>query len=552
MNEVMLNKRFLYEIGLVEDFHKKNPNKLPNFIIENLDPLTIKIVLMIRGFEYIFNVIYPKLFPYQPIIVIKITSFRTPHSYKNNSMCLKYGIDNWNEDINSEDILNNLVELLEVENPLGETHGTSPSGDKFTLGQLARWNNKYIYYIHSNIFEHFSKIGYIELYFKRDLSYTEGIYFTKSIDQVVFDNTKLRFDVLKFLYLKLPYSKQKILNLYTEKEIHSLIMSFNIEDSSLDRGFLLITNDNEIVFIIKEADEVTLVEVLSIDEEISKRINLPGELLHNKITIFGLGSVGSRVFLDLARAGFDNFMLIDDDIFLPHNIIRHELNLDYIGEQKVVALEKYAKEKINPLITIDYSTLAITGQESTTAVNNLYQRLEDSKIIIDCTANDNLTIQLSKFVEKNNIKYIAGSIFSGGFGNMLMKTDNPKHLSPLDLLQNHQSYYNSNPHKFTQGHDYLTREGDKEYIATMSDCSIIAGLIGKTAISMLSGDEMFYFPSDIYYFSTSNHSFFETPQPYSTIPLNATKAKRRIKSLNKTLVNKGKKLYEDYLARKNN
>lgn len=48
-------------------------------------------------------------------------------------------------------------------------------------------------------------------------------------------------------------------------------------------------------------------------------------LIGKKVTLVGLGSLGSRIAFELARAGVTSFMLIDEDILDADNIYRHEL-----------------------------------------------------------------------------------------------------------------------------------------------------------------------------------------------------------------------------------
>jgi len=44
-----------------------------------------------------------------------------------------------------------------------------------------------------------------------------------------------------------------------------------------------------------------------------------------KLVIAGCGALGSKVSLNLARMGFNQQILIDDDIYLPHNSVRNEI-----------------------------------------------------------------------------------------------------------------------------------------------------------------------------------------------------------------------------------
>ena len=91
----MLKDRLLIELVLLDDY-SKNKSELIKYSIINDNLLTINVKLLIKEKEYEFNCIYPRFFPNQPIIIKKITEFKTSHCYLNGSMCLKWGIDNWN------------------------------------------------------------------------------------------------------------------------------------------------------------------------------------------------------------------------------------------------------------------------------------------------------------------------------------------------------------------------------------------------------------------------------------------------------------------------
>ena len=45
-----------------------------------------------------------------------------------------------------------------------------------------------------------------------------------------------------------------------------------------------------------------------------------------RVGIVGLGSLGSKIAVSLARSGLRRFLLVDDDVLLPENICRHELS----------------------------------------------------------------------------------------------------------------------------------------------------------------------------------------------------------------------------------
>ena len=55
-----------------------------------------------------------------------------------------------------------------------------------------------------------------------------------------------------------------------------------------------------------------------------------------RIVGVGIGALGSQVVMNLARAGFGRWTLIDPDRLMPHNIARHALDGHFVGWKKAV------------------------------------------------------------------------------------------------------------------------------------------------------------------------------------------------------------------------
>ena len=84
-------------------------------------------------------------------------------------------------------------------------------------------------------------------------------------------------------------------------------ISFNKDDNTVvfyQDGYA------DLFFSNSDKEEPYLLEYMFKDYEIRKRIEIDKAVLNKRITVIGLGSVGSRVVLDLARAGFNNFYLV--------------------------------------------------------------------------------------------------------------------------------------------------------------------------------------------------------------------------------------------------
>ena len=126
------------------------------------------------------------------------------------------------------------------------------------------------------------------------------------------------------------------------------------------------------------------------------------QLKSKKVGIVGLGSAGSKIAVMLARSGLKNFVLVDDDLFLPENICRNELDWRSIGEHKVVAIEDHLSLIFSD-IKVDVRRVKLTGQESATTVAGAMHALSECDVIIDATANPETFNRLA-LIYLNNLK----------------------------------------------------------------------------------------------------------------------------------------------------
>lgn len=104
-----------------------------------------------------------------------------------------------------------------------------------------------------------------------------------------------------------------------------------------------------------------------------------------KIVCIGAGALGSQVILNLARAGFGTWTIIDNDVLLPHNLVRHALFAHSVGHAKAEAVAQVANDMTDltktftPIIA-DILAPATNGQAVADA-------LSASDIVLDLSAS---------------------------------------------------------------------------------------------------------------------------------------------------------------------
>ncbi len=133
------------------------------------------------------------------------------------------------------------------------------------------------------------------------------------------------------------------------------------------------------------------------------------KLLSSKVTIIGLGAIGSQVSSLLARAGIGHLILIDRDTIELSNLQRQALfNESDVGKPKAVQA-KINLQKINSTIRIDSFDTDVNN-------DNIATLLAKADVILDCTDNMETRFLINDFALKNKIPWIyAGAIQSTAF-----------------------------------------------------------------------------------------------------------------------------------------
>lgn len=105
--------------------------------------------------------------------------------------------------------------------------------------------------------------------------------------------------------------------------------------------------------------------------------------MHDKhVAVIGCGALGSPAVSLLARSGIGHFTLIDGDTLMHWNLMRHELNLSWVGKAKTEGLEHMVC-LINP-----YATVRRIGYLQSS--KQIADAIKDANIVLVAVADDAL------------------------------------------------------------------------------------------------------------------------------------------------------------------
>lgn len=118
-------------------------------------------------------------------------------------------------------------------------------------------------------------------------------------------------------------------------------------------------------------------------------------LANKRVLIIGLGSGGSPIAVELAKAGVGQFALADFDRIELHNLSRHICSLNDLGRLKTDAVADVIKGK-NPYARIDKLPIDVSKN-----LDVLEEEIIKADIILCCTDNNSSRFHTTELLEKH-------------------------------------------------------------------------------------------------------------------------------------------------------
>lgn len=254
---------------------------------------------------------------------------------------------------------------------------------------------------------------------------------------------------------------------------------------------ILGVNQNLRVFNIYQASgaEPTANEYEVIDGSNNGYMRLPvacSELSEKTVAVVGLGSVGSKLAVSLARSGLRKFVLVDDDVMLPGNLVRNQLDWMMVGFSKVHAVAEEIT-RVAPSSVIEKRAHRLGGQESSQVISTTLNQIRDADLIIDATANPDVFVMLAALCNRSKKPLIWGELFAGGIGALMSRSIPDIDASPLsvrDGVNRHLATLPKAPHMEANRYDV---DGDgTPLIATDAAVTQLAASMAAYALDALT------------------------------------------------------------------
>ena len=179
---------------------------------------------------------------------------------------------------------------------------------------------------------------------------------------------------------------------------------FTLDDTQMTESgiWFLVTTEDATAYYKTESNRYPLtLNYIPSQENIfsrSKGILEVGALNDKRVLIIGLGSFGSQISIELAKAGVGNFALMDFDRVELHNLSRHTATVSDLGRLKTNVIEESILGK-NPYAKVDKFPIDINKD-----LTLLYNEVEKADLVICATDNNTSRFNISKaLVEKQTV-----------------------------------------------------------------------------------------------------------------------------------------------------
>lgn len=153
------------------------------------------------------------------------------------------------------------------------------------------------------------------------------------------------------------------------------------------------------------------------DSRLPARTETLASTLH--VGIVGLGSLGSKVAVSLARSGVRRFLLVDGDVLAGTNIGRHAGRYDQAGRMKVDVVASLLREVARTdveCVTLPFMLGSALNPESHEA---FLEALGKVDVIVDATADAETFNTLAMLASRARIPFVWGEVFAGGLGGLV-------------------------------------------------------------------------------------------------------------------------------------
>jgi len=208
---------------------------------------------------------------------------------------------------------------------------------------------------------------------------------------------------------------------------------------------------------------------------------------------------------------------VDDDILLPDNFVRNDLDWRDAGAHKAEALARKL-QLVNPSVETEVWRARLGGQEASESAEAALKLISACDLIFDATANPDILNLLSAVASASSKTVMWAEVFGGGIGGLIARCRPGIEPPPQYTRRAIENWFGERGlPPVRSSRSYATGGDGPPLIADDADVSVIAAHAARLAIDTLIGREPSLFPHSVYAIGLGIGSVFS--QPFETWPI---------------------------------
>jgi molybdopterin/thiamine biosynthesis adenylyltransferase len=138
-----------------------------------------------------------------------------------------------------------------------------------------------------------------------------------------------------------------------------------------------------------------------------------------RVVIFGLGTVGSPIAVELGGSGVRRFRLLDGDVLEPANIVRHVCKQPYVGRNKAESVADLIRLSYPPESTeVEYYPCFVDGAMSD---NFLDELIQDADLVIAATDDRRAQRRIAERALALDVPAVFPALYPDGGGEVFVQ-----------------------------------------------------------------------------------------------------------------------------------
>jgi molybdopterin/thiamine biosynthesis adenylyltransferase len=473
------------------------------------------------------SVRYPNHFPHSPPIVLPRGAAErwSGHQYgPGGELCLEYGPDNWHPDLTGADMVASAHRLLQGEQPAPDQSGEVASRHETTVGQELR-GERSRFLVTRALADFLAQMPEGTLLSANALGLFHEHSFVSIITSVSSQSGEIWRDALpasfgfnyerEIALCRWPSgarwpSTKSLTDFRAAAVLHGLHLP-DVKHTMIIRGSRI-----RAYYLDNDGGPVMEVSVIPAEPEVARLDDDHKALHQRKVAVIGCGSLGSKIAVMLARAGVGKFFLVDDDLLLPDNFVRHDLDWRDVGTHKADSVASRI-QLVNPAAECKVRKHRLGGQESSGSIESLIESLADCDLLIDATAEPAVFNYLSAAVAVGKKPLLWAEVFGGGFGGLIARHRPLFEPDPASMRRVIDNWCLERGHPIERAANDYGGGAGVPAIADDADVTVIAAHASRMGIDMLIPRDPSAFPNSVYLIGLTKGWIFENP--FETYPI---------------------------------